>query len=59
MSNIPSEADPFVAERIAQIRDRFGTKGLRDAIDLAAAEIAIFEGEAAGIRDDGPEVPQR
>jgi hypothetical protein len=47
------EVDPFIAERIAAIRDRFGTGGLRAAIDMATAEIAIFEGEAAAITDDG------
>ena len=49
-----AEVDPFIAERIAAIRDRFGTGGLRAAIDLATAEIAIFENEAAGITEDGP-----
>jgi hypothetical protein len=49
MTQIPVDVDPFIAERIAAIRDRFGTGGLRAAIDLATAEIAIFEGEAAGI----------
>ena len=49
-----SEVDPFIAERIAAIRDRFGTGGLRAAIDLATAEIAIFEGEAAGITSTEP-----
>ena len=48
-----AEVDPFIAERIAAIRDRFGTGGLRAAIDLATAEIALFEGEASGIGDDG------
>jgi hypothetical protein len=53
MTQTFSEVDPFIAERIAAIRDRFGTGGLRAAIDLATAEIAIFEGEAAAITDDG------
>ena len=48
-----SEVDPFIAERIAAIRDRFGTGGLRAAIDLATVEIAIFEDEASAITDDG------
>ena len=51
MAQIPVEVDPFIAERIAAIRDRFGTGGLRAAIDLAASEIAIFEGEATAIPD--------
>ena len=52
MTQTIAEVDPFIAERIAAIRDRFGTGGLRAAIDLATAEIAIFEDEAAGITDD-------
>jgi hypothetical protein len=52
-----AEVDPFIAERIAAIRDRFGTGGLRAAIDLATAEIAIFEGEAAGITSTDPHSP--
>jgi hypothetical protein len=52
MTHTFTEVDPFIAERIAAIRDRFGTGGLRAAIDLATAEIAIFEDEAAGITDD-------
>ena len=54
MTNIPTEVDPFIAERIAAIRDRFGTGGLRAAMDLAASEIAIFEGEAASIPGETP-----
>jgi hypothetical protein len=53
MSQSYAEVDPFIAERIAAIRDRFGLGGLRAAIDMATAEIAIFEGEAAAITDDG------
>ena len=53
MTQFSVEVDPFIAERIAAIRDRFGTGGLRAAIDMATAEIAIFEGEAAAILDDG------
>jgi hypothetical protein len=48
-----SDVDPFIAERIAAIRDRFGTGGLRAAIEMATAEIAIFEDEAAQITDEG------
>jgi hypothetical protein len=53
MTQFSAEVDPFIAERIAAIRDRFGTGGLRAAIDMATAEIAIFEDEAASITDDG------
>jgi len=53
MTEFSAPVDPFIAERIAAIRDRFGTGGLRSAIDMAAAEIAIFENEATSITDDG------
>ncbi len=53
MTQFSAEVDPFIAERIAAIRDRFGTGGLRAAIDMATAEIAIFEDEARQISDDG------
>jgi hypothetical protein len=53
MTQTFAEVDPFIAERIAAIRDRFGTGGLQAAIDMATAEIAIFEDEAAGITHDG------
>ncbi len=53
MTPFSAEVDPFIAERIAAIRDRFGTGGLRAAIDMATAEIAIFEDEATRIIDDG------
>ena len=51
MPQISADVDPFIAERITAIRDRFGTGGLQAAIDLATAEIAIFEDEAALIDD--------
>jgi hypothetical protein len=52
MTQFSAEVDPFIAERIAAIRDRFGTGGLRAAIDMATAEIAIFEDEAGRITDE-------
>ncbi len=52
MTQFSEEVDPFIAERIAAIRDRFGTGGLRAAIDMATAEIAIFEDAATEISDD-------
>jgi hypothetical protein len=52
MTQFSVEVDPFIAERIAAIRDRFGLGGLRAAIDMATAEIAIFEDEAGRITDD-------
>jgi len=55
MTQIPADVDPFIAERITAIRDRFGTGGLQAAIDMATAEIAIFEDEAASISHDSPQ----
>lgn len=53
MTQFSAEVDPFIAESVAAIRDRFGTGGLRAAIEMATAEIAIFENEAADIANDG------
>jgi hypothetical protein len=53
MTDIPADIDPFIAERITEIRDRFGTAGLRAAIGLATSEIAIFEDQAQNL-PDGP-----
>ena len=49
MTDIPADIDPFIAERITEIRDRFGTAGLRAAISLATSEISIFEDEAENL----------
>src|SRR5688572_27885407 len=38
MSQFSAEVDPFIAERIAAIRDRFGTGGLRAESDLPARD---------------------
>jgi len=42
-----TDVDPFIAERVVAIRDRFGLRGLRAAHQLIANEIAIFEDVAA------------
>ncbi len=40
---LPTDVDPFIAERVVAIRDRFGIRGLRAAYDLIGTEIAIFD----------------
>lgn len=40
LESTPSGIDPMVADAITAIRDRFGTEGLRDVINLATAELA-------------------
>jgi hypothetical protein len=42
MTVMPAEVDPFIAEHVVAIRDRFGIDGLRDAARLIETEIAIF-----------------
>ena len=37
------EVDVAIGEHVTAIRDRFGVDGLRQAAQLIAAEIAIFE----------------
>jgi hypothetical protein len=46
MTTLTDEVDPFISERVIEIRNRFGVAGLRAAADQIALEIAIF-GEAA------------
>jgi len=42
MTSVPAEVDPFISERVIEIRNRFGVDGLRVAADMIAMEIAIF-----------------
>lgn len=42
-TEVPTEVDPFIAERVVAIRDRFGMAGLRAAHDLIGMEMAILE----------------
>lgn len=37
------DVDPFIAERVVAIRDRFGLRGLKTAYQLIEMEIAIFD----------------
>lgn len=52
---LPTDVDPFIAQRVVEIRDRFGLRGLRAAHALIEMEIAIFDGPA-GEADDGGDV---
>ncbi len=51
-TQLPGEIDPFIAERVVAIRDRFGLRGLQAAHDLIGTEIAIFNA-AVSAEDDG------
>jgi hypothetical protein len=42
-SELPTDVDPFIAQRVVAIRDRFGIRGLRAAQALIEMEIAIFD----------------
>jgi hypothetical protein len=42
MTVMPDDVDPFIAQHVVAIRDRFGIDGLRDAAALIETEIAIF-----------------
>ena len=40
---MPDDVDVAIGEHVTAIRDRFGLDGLRQAEQLIATEIAIFE----------------
>jgi hypothetical protein len=42
-SELPTDVDPLIAQRVVAIRDRFGIRGLRAAQALIEMEIAIFD----------------
>jgi hypothetical protein len=46
MSEPIGDVDPFISERIVEIRNRFGIAGLRAAAEMIELEAAIF-GRAA------------
>jgi hypothetical protein len=52
MTSVPAEVDPFISERVIEIRNRFGVDGLRAASDMIALEIAIFAEAAQALVDD-------
>jgi hypothetical protein len=49
----PGEVDPFIAERIVAIRNRYGIDGLRQAERMIAVEMAIFADSASELSVDG------
>jgi len=49
----PGEVDPFIAERIVAIRNRYGIDGLRQAERMIAVETAIFADSARELSVDG------
>ncbi len=55
---LPPDVDPFIAERVVAIRDRFGMRGLRATRDLVDLEIAIFE-DAARAAEETEDTPTR
>lgn len=44
MTTLNDDVDPFISERVIEIRNSFGVLGLRQAAQLIALEIAIFDG---------------
>jgi hypothetical protein len=43
MTEVPAEVDAGIGEHVTAIRNRYGVDGLREAQQLIAVEIAIFE----------------
>jgi hypothetical protein len=54
MTVLPDEVDPFISERIVEIRNRFGVDGLRVATRVIELELAIFADAAKGLLDESP-----
>lgn len=52
MSMIDGDVDPFIAERIIAIRDRFGLAGLRAAEQLIDTELLLFADAEAPLGED-------
>lgn len=48
-----TDVDPFISQRVVEIRDRFGMRGLRAAESLIEMEIAIFDDPVAEADDRG------
>lgn len=44
MTSLSGEVDPFITDRIIEIRNSFGVAGLRQAADLIAVEISLYDG---------------
>ena len=59
MTSVPDDVDAAIGEHVTAIRDRFGLDGLRQAQQLIATEIVIFEQSYADLargtaRQDAP-----
>ena len=52
MTSLSDDVDPFISERIIEIRNRFGIAGLRAAADLIDVEVAIFADAAKALAED-------
>ncbi|WP_336922590.1 hypothetical protein [Aquipuribacter sp. SD81] len=55
LDEVEAHADPAVVALVHEVRDRFGARGLRDAITLAGYELDIAEraaAELAALGDD-------
>jgi hypothetical protein len=52
MTAMTGDVDPFISEHVVAIRNRFGVLGLRQAADLIALEIAIFDDAGADLVDE-------
>lgn len=53
MTTVPDDVDPSLSEHIIAIRNRFGIDGLREALQLIEAEIAIFDDVYEELPDAG------
>jgi len=52
MTTLPADVDPFISERVIEIRNRFGVDGLRAAADMIALEVAIFAEATSALAED-------
>ena len=52
MTMLPDEVDPFISERILEIRNRFGVDGLRAAARVIELELAIFADASQALLDE-------
>jgi hypothetical protein len=51
LDEVEAHADPAVVALVHEVRDRFGARGLRDAITLATYELEIAEQAAAALAE--------
>jgi hypothetical protein len=57
MTDMPADVDPFIAEHVIAIRDRFGMDGLRDAARLIETEITMLADIYDSLPTGDPEPP--